>query len=221
MIELLLDTANFPFTIALGLMLVIAFLEGICALLGAGVSSALHQFLPEMDVDGAFEMPDVAHPTALGRILSWIHVGRLPVLVVLVLFLMCFGLVGLLVQDLARQLTGGFIPAFVASAIAFLATLPVVRCSVKGLSRIIPADESMAVSRTSFIGQVAKVTLGTAKRGTPTQAKLKDRFGKTHYILMEPDEEHGCFSQGDKVLIVKHDGAKFYGIKAPQEILGE
>jgi hypothetical protein len=68
---------------------------------------------------------------------------------------------------------------------------------------------------------VAVITLGKATKGKPAQAKLKDKFGTTHYIMVEPDLEDDTFLQGDPVLIVRQAGAVYTGIANSVAILNE
>ncbi len=91
-------------------------------------------------------------------------------------------------------------------------SLPLVRMLTGVIARIMPKDETEAVSEKSFIGRVAVITLGKAAKGKPAQAKLKDKFGTTHYIMVAPDLEDETFRQGDPVLIVRQAGAGYTGI---------
>jgi hypothetical protein len=113
------------------------------------------------------------------------------------------------------------LPALPASVLAFSASLPAVRFSGGILHRIMPKDETTAVSQGSFIGRVAVLTLGTATAGNAAQAKLRDAHGQDHYIMVEPDNKEDQFSQGDAVLLVRHTGACFYVIAADHSITGD
>jgi len=217
MIEFILAPQNFPFTIALTVMLIIAFLEGVGAMLGAGLSSMMDQMLPEVDIDFDIEGPDLDMPSTLGKVLSWLRIGKVPALAVLVLFLLIFGVSGLLIQDLCSTSFGFLLPASLASVVALCVSIPMIKLSANTLSKVLPKDETSAVSRDSLIGRTATVTLGTAKKGYPTQAKVKDRFGKYHYIMLEPDDPEMTFQRGEVVLLVKHDGVRFYGIHPNNE----
>lgn len=213
MLEFLSAPQNFPFTIALTVMLLISILEGIGAMFGAGISNVFNQLFPESDLDFDIEGPDLDSPGAMGKALSWLHIGRVPILVLLILFLITFGISGLIIQDFSITMFGYLLPALVASLAAFVVTVPVVKTLGSLLSRIIPKEESSAVSRKTFIGRVATLTLGSTKKGYPTRAKVKDRYGKVHYLMVEPDEEGDTFHQGEQVLLVKEDGVKFFAIK--------
>ena len=213
MFEFLLASQNLFFTIALGIMLMIALVEGVGAMMGAGLSSFIDQVFPEVDIDLGIEGPELDAPGSFGRFLSWIRVGQVPVLVVLVIFLLVFGVLGLVMQDLVHSFTGRLMPGLVAALLTFVLALPIVRGATNALAKVIPKDETSAVSRDSFIGRSAIITLGEAKRGYPTQAKVKDRYGKVHYLLVEPDNPEDTLKKDDWILLVKHDGVRFYAIR--------
>lgn len=213
MFEFLLAPQNYPFSIALVVMLMIAALEGVGAMLGAGISALLDQLIPNVDVDVDIEGPDLDTPGPFGRFLSWVSVRRVPVLVVFLIFLLFFGIVGLLVQDLALSMLGFLLPGLFASGIALFFTIPLVKGTTKIFAKVIPRDETSAISRESLIGRTATITLGESRQGYPTQGKVKDRFGKTHYLMIEPDEADSIFQKGDVVLLVKFDGVRFFAIQ--------
>lgn len=228
MFEFVLEAGNRPFAIALGLMFGIALLEGTMTLLGAGLSGAIDSLLPETDADVDLDMdvgPDVGDvdgagadfgdstigqaevgsPGALSRLLGWLCVGKVPVLILLVAFLTVFGLSGLVLQSIVQGLTGLLLQASLASIPAVIVAVPSVRVIGTGLAKLIPKDETTAVSTDSFVGRVATITLGTARKGEPAQAKLTDRHGQTHYVMVEPDSEATVFEAGD-------DGFDFFPI---------
>lgn len=82
-----------------------------------------------------------------------------------------------------------------------------------------PKDETEAVSTDSFVGRIALITLGKAEKGNPAQARLKDRFGKSHYIMVEPETEDVVFEQGEQVLLITKSSAVFLAIKNTKDVL--
>lgn len=206
----LLADGNLPFTISLAVMFLIATIEGVGMFIGWQASAALEMVLPDLDVD--VEAPDF-QGGALSRLLGWLRVGKVPVLMLLVVFLTAFGLIGLAVQAAADDLLGSPLPAALASVPAFLAALPVVRVLGSALHRVIPKDETSAVSADSLIGKVARITLGNATQGSPAQAKLTDGFGTTHYVMVEPDLPEESFAQGDAVVLVSRAGVRYRAIR--------
>ncbi len=211
--EFLAAAYNLPFTVALALMLGIALLEGVAMLLGAGLSDLIDQLLPTgLAIDANLEGAGV-----LTRLLGWLQFGRVPALMLLVIFLTAFGCIGLGVQTLAGRLAAP-LPATLAALPALLLALPLTRASGSLLALVMPRDESQAVSATSFIGRVAVITLGSASHGHPAEARLKDQFGQSHYVMVEPDDHEGRFAQGEQVLLVSQEGACFRAIPAEGEV---
>lgn len=233
MFEFVLDAGNRPFAIALGVMLGIALLEGTMTLLGAGLSDAIDSLLPETDADmdmdigpdvgdvngsgadfgdSSFDHDGVGSPSALSRLLGWLCVGRVPILVLLVAFLTMFGLTGLIVQSIAHGIFGALLPASLASIPAFIIAVPSVRVIGTGLAKLVPKDETSAVSSDTFVGRIATITIGTARKGEPAQAKLTDQHGQAHYIMVEPDADGVTFESGTSVLIIEQTGPRFAAV---------
>jgi hypothetical protein len=202
---------NLPFSIALTVMVFIALLEGVGILFGLGLSSLLETILPNFDVDLNVDFPDSDAP-ALSRFLGWLRIGQVPALIILIVLLTCFGLSGLFLQSFAQNTFGAMLPTWFASAAAFAVSLPAVRLVGGVLARILPKDETSAVSEQSFIGRVGTITLGTARHNSPAEAKLVDEYGQTHYIMVAPDLPEDEFKQGDQVLIVHQAGSLFHVI---------
>ena len=219
----LLQPENVLFTTALAVMLGIAVLEGVATLFGMGMSSLIGNMLPDtpdldvdIDIDTGMDMdmPDIGHASALSSLLGWLTVGKVPALILLVVLLTVFGLGGLIVQGIIASIIGTPITAWIMAPVIFAASIPVVRVFGLGFAKIIPKEETTAVSRDSFIGRVATITLGTASSGAPAQAKLVDQHGQTHYVMVEPDMTDEAFATGDQVLLVKVASAVFRVIAA-------
>ena len=180
--ELMTAPETLPFGVSIALMLVIAALEGTSALFGAGLSNVIDAMAPEVDLD----MVDGGDVPALSKVLSWLRVGEVPALVLLLVFLFAFGLGGYAVQSVIEQVSGGFLNPGIATVPALAIALPTVHVAGGVLAAILPRDETEAVHEASFLGQSAVVVLGVARPGSPAQAKLTDEFGTTHYLMVEP-----------------------------------
>jgi hypothetical protein len=213
MLSLMLASENLAFSIALVLMIMIAVLEGLAALLGAGMSSALESLLPESDLSPHTEVGQVDADTALSRFLGWLRIGEVPLLMLLVIFLFSFGLSGLLLQGWLQALTGWLAPGWLAVPLVFVASLPLVRLGGGVLQAVMPRDETTAVTEDSLLGRIAVITLGTARQNYPAEARVKDQHGYTHYLQLEPDAEGDEFLQGTEVLLLSRQGAVYKGIK--------
>jgi Inner membrane protein YqiJ, N-terminal/Inner membrane protein YqiJ, OB-fold len=215
MIDLLTASENQVFVVSLAVMLIIALLEGVGMLLGAGLSEFLETFLPEIDADVDVDIdldgPQTS-PPLFTRFLSWLRIGEVPILMVIVVFLTTFGLIGLVIQSFVAALVGSPLPKWIAVIPALMLALPVTRVSAGVLAMVMPKDETDAVAESTFVGRIATVTLGTARVGSPAEAKLEDEHGQVHYIMIEPDAEPNEFAQGTEVLITEHSGSVFKGI---------
>ena len=118
-----------------------------------------------------------------------------------------------MLQSLVHSATGFLLPGVVASATAFAGALPFTRVTALGLAKIMPKDESDAVSRQTFVGKPAVIVQGIAKQGLPAQARLKDPTGQSHYLLVEPDVADEELEQGADIIIVRQKGPHFTAIR--------
>jgi hypothetical protein len=201
------------FTASLVLMLILTVIEGASLLLGGNNLSGFLGFDASTDADAGIPLDGVESGEML---LGWLHVGRIPFLMLLILFLYAFGITGLVIQALARQLAGVFLPAGLAGCGAFVVAIPTVRWSGFLLLKVLPQDESQAVSLDSLIGRAGIVVLGAARVGAAAQARVRDEFGRFHYIMVEPDDEKMTFGVNTEILLVKRvGGMKFQAIKNP------
>ena len=237
MLDSLLVAELAPFTVALGIMLLIALTEAMGTVFGLSAASMVDQLIPDIDadigaganvgvdvgIDGGVDGNAGSEPQGvLSRLFSWLNVGRVPVLVLFVAFLTIFGMGGILLQGLFASIVGVHMPISMAVVATLFVSLPPTRWLGLGLSRIMPKDESDAVSTASFVGKIATITNGVARHKTPTQAKLKDEHGQTHYVLVEPDDADGEFSQGAEVLLLKQvSPSHFTGLKNENELLSD
>ena len=219
MINFLLASQNMPFTVALAVMLIIAFLEGASTLLGAGISGFIDSLLPELDIDADIDSPDFETSGVFSKLLSWLRIGEVPAIMLLVIFLTAFGIIGLSLQSMAQKSLGSMLPGAIASIPAVLLGFPIVRILGGILGKVMPKDETEAVSESSFIGRVAVVTMGKASPGNPAEAKLKDKYGQAHYIMIEPDEPDEVFENSTQVVLVSQQGAVFKAIRNKSDAL--
>ncbi len=223
--QLLSAQQNWPFVVALGVMLGLAVLELLILLLGGSLFGLVDNLLPD-NLDGDIDVSadtDVHGPDHsggwLGQVLGWFAVGRVPFLVVIVALLTSFGLFGLAIQGLLRQVTGAMLPASLAAVPAFIGASVTTRWLALQVARIIPNSETTAVSSDSFIGRVATITLGSARPGEPTQARLTDIHGQTHYVMVEPDRASDVLAEGEHILLVARSNTIFKAIRAESKAL--
>lgn len=234
MIDTFFSPATTPFAVAISLMLIITAVEVFGALMGMPASAMLDSLLPELDADVDLDIdtdldleadyaggpldadapgiPDAPNPGPLSQILGWLCVGKVPILVLLIVFLTAFGLVGLIIQGAVQGVFGAPLPAIIAVGPALFAAIPTTRIAGLTLSKIMPKEQTEAVSQKKFIGKIATIVRGRARKGLPAEAKFSDQHGQTHYVLVEPDNDTASFDQGSEVVIVKQTGSVYQAI---------
>ena len=119
-----------------------------------------------------------------------------------------------LFQTAFATVFGSYLNGTLAAVIVWFLSLPLVRVTASGLYKIMPKDETTAVSQESLIGRVGTVVLGEARVGNAAQVRVKDVYGQQHYVMVEPDSED-VLKQGDAVLLVSLDGNTFKAILNP------
>jgi len=207
-VDLFLAPESWPFTVAALLLVAIAVVEGLALLAGMSLSGWFDHFAP----DAAHGVEGVSDSW-----LGWLHVGKVPVLVLLVILLTAFALIGYALNALVQGAFGFYPPAPVSALAAFLGALPVVRMSGATIARLIPRDETTAVSFESLVGRVAVVVNGTARVGYPAEARVKNEHGQTLYVRVEPDGENLQLGPGESVLLIKQiAGSRFLAIVNPR-----
>ena len=219
MIEFILQSQNLPFIVSLTIMVMIACLEGVTILIDLGLSSMIESSIPDFGMDTDLDHSDISTNSILTKIFGWLRIGKVPVLIILIFFLTLFGLCGLFIQSVFVKITGCLLPGLIASFISLFLTLPLVRCITGIIVKIIPKNETEVIAEKSFIGRTAVIILGKASKNSPAQAKFKDKFGTTHYVMIEPDIEDEEFVHGDHVLIVKQTSIGYKAIQNPTTAL--
>lgn len=206
--ELFLAAEAWPFSVAVTLVAAIAVIEGAGLLVGMNFSGWVDHLLPDIG-DGL----DGASTAWLG----WLHVGKVPILVLLVVLLTAFAMIGFAIVAVGTGLLGYTPPAALSAIAAFIGALPVVRVSGAAIARITPRDESTAVLLETLVGRIATVVNGTARAGYPAQARVKNEHDQTLYVHIEPDDPDATFGPGDSVLLVKQiSGSRFQAIANPR-----
>lgn len=195
MIEFLSAPQILPFSVALLLMLMIGAAEAIG--LGAGAVQL------DAQLDG--------HADG-GDLLGWLGVGTVPLLIILVVLLALFGLIGLAGQQLAAALLGSPVSPWIAAPLALVVSLPLTGSCARLLDRILPHDETTAMSLDSLIGKRATIVVGTARHGSPARAQVRDVHGQVHYVMVEPTDERQAIGEGQSVLLVSREGETFTGL---------
>ncbi|MEX0342537.1 MAG: YqiJ family protein [Erythrobacter sp.] len=198
----LFEPHNMPFAGALAVMLILALLQ----VIGIG----------DFDVDADIDVEaDLGDPTATGiggAITSLLGLGRVPLFVWLIAFLLSFATIGMSIQALAADLTGSPLYVWLAAVIAGGASIPVTAMLARPIGAIMPKDETSAVGLDSLVGKRGTVTTGRAAKGSPARTKVYDLHGQAHHVMVEPHEDASEMLEGDEVLLVRREGQTFFAV---------
>jgi hypothetical protein len=197
-----------PFAVAAAIMAAVGAIELLTTLVGFSIGELVGNDVT-VESDGH---------DALGGLFLWINAGRLPLLIFIVLALGVFSIEGFLLQGIAHGV-GMTLPAWIAALAAFAGTMPVVRTASRGIARIIPRDETYAVSDADFVGKVATVSIGPLDQGLPGRVRLKDVFGNWHTVPARADPSSQALAVGASVLLVDRDTKSFVAIAAPADLI--
>lgn len=203
---------NLPFAIALGVMLLLGFLQ----IIGLGDFDFGGDV--EIDLDANFDVDAdgiVADPTSAGfggALTTLLGLGKVPFFIWLMTFLLLFAGIGVGVQGFAEGLTGSPLYAWLAALVSGGASVPVTAALVRPIGRFMPQDETSAVTLNSLVGKRGQITEGRAAKDSPARARVRDHFGHAHYVMVEPHEGGSVIPAGDEVLLVRREGQTFFGI---------
>jgi hypothetical protein len=199
-----------PFAIAAAIMVALGVIELLTTLVGLSIGELVGK-----DIG----LESDSH-NALGGLFLWINAGRLPLLILIMLALGVFSIGGFLLQGLAHMI-GTAVPVGVAALAAAAGSIPVIRTTSRGISRVIPRDETYAVSESDFVGKVAVVSIGPLDQGLPGRVRLKDVFGNWHTAPARASLDSAPLPVGASVLLVDRDARSFIAISAPADLIAQ
>jgi hypothetical protein len=195
MLTLLLTTPYLPFAIAFVVMI------------GIGLIEAIGLGLGNLDLHGDLGID------ADGGVLDWLGLsGELPILIWLTSLLGCFTLVGIALQQGATAILGAPLHWGVASGGALVGGTLLNTLAASGLARIVPTFETTAISTDDLLRQRGTILEGTARRGSPARAKVVDRHGQAHFVMVEPHDDDDAIASGDTALLVRREGKLFFAL---------
>ncbi|MBO9623848.1 MAG: YqiJ family protein [Sphingomonas sp.] len=180
--------------------LLLTLLVGVVQIFGIGFHADLAD-VPDADIAGGdFDL------------LSWLGVGKLPLLVLLVAFLSIFGTLGLIAQQLSRDVGGMLVSPWILVPAVGAVSVPLTRLVAGGLARILPRDHTTAIDLDWLVGKQAMVVTGHAAPGSPARARVEDHHGQLHYVMVEPNDPAQHFEEGEAVLLVRREAEVFRAV---------
>ncbi|MEK1932472.1 MAG: OB-fold-containig protein [Pararhizobium sp.] len=203
--QLFLAPECLPFAIAAVMLAALTAIEILCLLVGFSLGEVI-------------DKAGIDDHSGIAGLLSWLNVGGVPVLILVMLFLGYFAMIGFIVQSITQAVWAP-LPAVVAAVPAFVLSLPAVRASSRTVARIVPRDETYAVDLSEFIGRSAEVSVGPLDQGLPGRVRVKDRHGNWHTLRARAAKSEEPIAIGATVLLVDHVSNVYVAIRAPSDIL--
>lgn len=214
------------FTFSIMLMVGLALFQVISMVVGLGISDYIDDLF-DFDTDVGFDTDtgfdadgfdvdadaDVDMDTDVSFMsghcfvdfLSWLHFGKVPFLIILASFLAGFGFSGLVIETIALNVLGFALSGFIAVPIAIAAALPFTHHIGLIVSTFFPKEETYAVKTDDLVGRVATITVGTAKKNMPAEARVDDVHGSRHLVRVVPMDDKEEFASGTDVQLVKRE----------------
>ena len=207
--ELFIHPSNLIFSVSLSLMVLLGVLECLLLIVGSSSQGFLDQFVPDQLIEAPDSEFDVhVDHDAFVQLLDWLYLGRIPMLVWLIIFLTIYALTGFILQSIFYSFSTHYFPLWIAAPACLILCMPLVRICSASMAKILPKDETTAIHSDELIGRTAIIILGEARLNYPAQARVRDQFGQSHYILVEPETDI-IFAQGQEVLLSERTSMGF------------
>ena len=198
----ILEAYNMPFAAALMLMAMLTVIQVI------GLADMFGDHDVVMHDGGHIDM--IEHGGLVDGLFSLIGLGRLPLMVWLPVALGLFAMLGVSIQALAADLFGDPFNRWVAAGISSIASLPLTGFVSRPLARILPHDETSAISTDQLLGRRGVITDGTARTGSPARARVHDLHGQAHHVMVEPHDSGDELAAGAEILLVRRNAEIFF-----------
>lgn len=209
--------ALFPFTLAALVMGGLVLVEILSLIVGHSASALVDSLLDHDVAPGFHAEAGADSDFSPSGVMSWINVGRVPFLILLILALAGFAVLGFVIQAIAGAIVAP-LPSLLAGIGAALLTVPFLRVSSRALAQVIPKDESYVITADDLLGTTAEVTLGPLDAGLPGQVRALDRHGNAHFVRARAAEGATAMKQGERVLLVDRTDAVFTAVPAPPDL---
>jgi hypothetical protein len=190
-----------PFTVCLTIMAMFAALE----LIGLGLTTVVQSLGFEsslsVDTDGD-GIPDTGSLTLFG-------VGKVPLGILVTGFLFVFGCGGVLAQRALLAHNGHEGGAWLVALALLVPALLANGVLASAISRVLPQDETTAVSVDDLLGRWATMQGSQAEAAAAARAEVYDIHGQSHYVMVLPHEDYGVLRPAERVLLVRREGTYF------------
>lgn len=195
-------------TLIFALPIAVAIVLGTGALSGLGEADIELDLDLDVDADADVDGEGEAEGHSWIEVLAWLGVGRAPIMVLLTVGLLAFGITGLL----ARLFVGPFVALGLALVVSPFATSATGRV----LGRYMPTSETYALERNALVG-----CAGTARLAVTRSfgvAQVIDESGTLHEVRCRIDDtaaEGTTITKGGALVVVDYeDSSATYTVAA-------
>lgn len=169
------DPAFRPFVVSGGVVLAIALCELIGLVIGVGFFDLVEDMLPIDDLPGD------------GGFFSWLGIGEVPFMVILIVVLALFSSVGIALQSVALALLAVPVDPALLSLVALAGALPVSGWCARMLAAWIPSVESSGIDSAELVGSSGRIVQGRACGQRAAEAHVRDASGASHWIRVRAE----------------------------------
>ena len=195
MFDFLFLSHNLPFSIPLAVIVVLTTFEVLTLMLGVSMLNILDDFIDfEIDVDNGMSSSGIGH---------LICIDKVPFVIWLCIFLGCFGVTGVALNQISTEIFVTPLPFWVSVPTAFFVGLIPARVFAKIVGRFMPKVESSAIDIDALAGAIGQITIGKATFENPAEAKVNDQHQQIHYVMVRPGRGEELSQGEDLVLFEK------------------
>jgi len=183
------------YAICLVIVAVLCFLELLSFIISLDFLEGLTP--PDIDIDLDLDI----EVSWLAKCFSWLNIGGIPFLIIMIISFFFFGAIGLILQ------TKTILPGISIFPITLFSSIILVKGFFKIFKPFIPKDETEVINKEDLVGREGVITRASSN-GT-AETKVTDRHGRNHWILINSVKEE--FFHNQKVTIIfKHPDKNLY-----------
>lgn len=152
---------------------------------------------------------EVSHgeSSSLSRVLSVFGFGKVPVSIILCSYLILWGFLGFVSNQLLRNFL--FFPGiyvWISMAIATVLSIILVRWIAFGIAAKLPSTETYSTTSEELVGRMGTVT--EAITSSYGKIHVHDRFGNLHQVDGRVEPRQARIPSGEKVILTDYNGER-------------
>lgn len=142
--------------------------------------------------------------------LDWLHLGKIPLIVFLIVLLSSFSFVGYGISFLAKALGFSALSPWISAPIALVTSLPIVSVAGRALAKFMPGFESDAITNNDLLGKIGVITVGECRKDLAAEVRITMEDKRSSYarvVLTDPD---AVATKGQELVLVRHVSGNLY-----------